>query len=389
MPITPADRLTALPPYLFAEIDRRKNEALRAGRDVIDFGVGDPDEPTHGFIIEAMQQAIRRPELHRYPFGGGLPRFRATVAAFMQRRYGVEVHAQHELVALIGSKEGLGHLPLAVVNPGQTVLVPSPGYPAYHAGTIFAGGEPYVVELSDRNGWLMDFAGIPADVAKRAVLMFINYPNNPTGAVAPREFYRDAVAFAREHDILLASDAAYNDMYFSDVRPPSVLEIPGAKDVAIEFHSASKTFNMTGWRIGFAVGNAAAIAALTRIKSNLDTGVFGAIQEAAVTAYESIERPEIAASRATYRKRGRMMCEALRPLGFVAEPPLATFYLWARTPGGALSMTVAERLLEEANIVCVPGLGFGKSAEGYVRFSLSVPTSRMEAAIERLRRLRW
>ena len=389
MSFAPADRLTTLPPYLFADIDRRKKEAARAGRDVIDFGVGDPDEPTHGFIVDAMQQAIRRPELQRYALGGGLPRFRSMVTAFMHRRYGVTVDPDREVVALLGSKEGLGHLTLAVVNPGQTVLIPSPGYPVYHASTIFAGGVPYAMDLSERTGWLVDFSTIPTDVARRAVLMFVNYPNNPTGAVAPRSFYEEAVAFARQYDILLASDAAYNEMYFTDVKPPSALEVAGAKDVTIEFHSASKTFNMTGWRVGFAVGHSGAVAALTRMKANLDSGVFGAIQEAAVNAYEGIERSEIAASRETYRKRGRMMCEALRPLGFIAEPPLATFYLWARTPGGAPSMAVAERLLAEADIVCVPGYGFGNSGEGYVRFSLSVPNGRMEAAIERLRKLRW
>lgn len=389
MSIAPAKRLSALPAYLFAEIDRKKTAAIAAGRDIIDFGVGDPDQPTYSFIVEAMHAALAKPELHRYPLGGGMPAFRKTIAEFMQRRYGVSVDPQRETLALIGSKEGIGHLPLAVVNPGDTVIVPSPGYPVYHASTLFAGGTPWTLALTDANGWLVDFSTIPSDVARAARLLFVNYPNNPTGAVADLAFYRGAVAFCREHDILLASDAAYNEMSFEGPRPPSVLEVPDARDIAIEFHSASKTFNMTGWRVGFAVGSADAVAALTKIKSNLDSGVFGAVQEAAIAAYRGVEHPELEASRTLYRTRGGLLCEALRGLGFRAQAPKATFYVWAAAPGGLDSMTVANRLLEEINVVCVPGVGFGAAGEGFVRFSLSVPTERIHTAIERMRGLSW
>jgi LL-diaminopimelate aminotransferase len=382
-------RLDALPPYLFADIDRKKRAALQAGRDVIDFGVGDPDCPTYPFIVEAMNQALQKPALHRYALGGGRPEFRRGIARFFQQRYGVELNPQTELVALIGSKEGIGHLPLAVVNPGQTVIVPTPGYPAYLAGTIFAGGTPYALELSARRNWLPDFDTIPADVARQAVLMFINYPNNPTGAVADLEFFHRAVNFARRHNIILAQDAAYNEMFYGDQRPPSILQVPGARDVAIEFHSASKTFNMTGWRVGFAVGNTDVIAALTAIKSNLDSGVFAAIQETAVAAYDGLDRTELRAARSMYAERAELLCGALRTLGFQAAPPPATFYVWAGVPAGCDSLTVCNRLLDEADIVGVPGAGFGPAGEGYVRFSLSVPTERIQAAVERMRVLKW
>ncbi len=384
-----SQRLGALPPYLLAEIDRQKKAALTAGQDVIDFGVGDPDDPTHPFIVEAMKAALDRPELHRYPLGGGTPAFRAAVQAFFARRYGVELNPQTEVLALVGSKEGIGHLPLALIDPGQTVLIPSPGYPAYRAGTIFAGGVPHEMNLSAERRWLIDFATIPSDVARRARLLFVNYPGNPTGATATLDFYREAVDFARQHDLVLASDAAYNEMYLDGQRPPSVLEVPGARDVAIEFHSASKTFNMTGWRIGFVVGCADVVAALGRFKANVDSGVFAAIQQAAVVAYEGIDRPEIEAQRRKYRERAERLCAALRTLGMQADVPRATFYVWARTPAGVDSLTFSRRLLDEAGIVCVPGVGFGAAGEGYVRFSVSVPTPRIDLAIERIRGLRW
>jgi LL-diaminopimelate aminotransferase len=384
-----SQRLNSLPPYLFAEIDRKKRAAKAAGRDIIDFGVGDPDRPTHAFIIERMNQAIRDPANHVYPFGGGSAAFRRCMAVYFERRYGVQLDAQREILALIGSKEGIGHLPLAVVNPGDVVLVPSPGYPVYYAGTVFAGGQPHIVPLTAETGWLPDFGRIPADVARRAVLMFINYPNNPTGATATLEFYARAVAFAQANNLLLAQDAAYNEMYLGQERPPSILQVPGAKDVAIEFHSASKTFNMTGWRIGFAVGNAAVLAALAAIKANFDSGVFGAVQDAACSAYEQIDRSELHEMRELYRFRATALCAGLQRAGFEARPPQATFYIWARVPAGYDSMRVCERLLDEANVVVVPGSGFGPTGEGYVRFALSVPNDRMQVAIERMGALQW
>jgi LL-diaminopimelate aminotransferase len=389
MPITKSERLQSLPPYLFAEIDRKKRAARAAGRDIIDFGVGDPDRPTHAFIIERMQQAVKKPENHPYPLGGGTPEFRRRIAAFFQKRYGVELDPTRELLALIGSKEGIGHLPLALVNPGQTVLIPSPGYPVYMAGTIFAGGKPHILELTEAGKWLPDFDAVPAEVARNAVLMFLNYPNNPTGAVATVDFFARAVAFARKHDMLVAHDAAYNDLYLGNTAPPSILQVPGAREVAIEFHSASKTFNMTGWRIGFVAGNADAIAALAAVKANLDSGVFAAVQEATWEAYSNTDRPELHEMRELYRARAKILCEGLSKLGFGVAPPEATFYIWARVPGGRDSMTVCSRLLDEADVVGVPGVGFGPTGEGYVRFALNQPAERIALAVERMRKLKW
>ncbi len=389
MPVAQSERLDALPPYLFADITRRKLAALQAGREVIDFGVGDPDEPPPPFIRDAMNQALRQTRCHRYDLAGGWPSLRQEIARFFNRRYGVDLDPQAEVLVLIGSKEGIAHLPQAVVNPGQAVLVPVPGYPAYRAGTIFAGAEPITLDLSAAHGWRIDLDGIAPGVARQAALMYLNYPNNPTAATADLAYFERAVAFAHEHDLLLASDAAYNEVYFDDSPPPSVLQVPGARDVAVEFHSASKTFNMTGWRIGFVVGNADAIAALRRVKANYDSGAFPAIQEAACAAYAQYDHPDVVAARQLYRPRAELLCSGLQALGFKAEPPRATFYVWARVPDGCESLTVCTRLLEEADIVGVPGAGFGPSAEGYVRFSLCVPDERIRMAVERMRGLQW
>lgn len=384
-----SQRLHALPPYLFAEIDRKKRAAIEAGRDVIDFGVGDPDQPTYPFILDAMGRALQNPSRHRYPLGGGLPEFRRSIAGFMQGRYGVELNPQAEILALIGSKEGIGHLPLAMVDPGQTVIVPAPGYPVYYASTIFAGGQPYVIDLDPQQGWRLDFGAIPQEVARDAALMFLNYPNNPTGACVDLDYFGEAVEFARMNDVIIAHDAAYNELYYDENPPPSILQVGGAREVAIEFHSASKTFNMTGWRIGFVAGHAQVVEALGRVKANLDSGVFGAIQDAAAEAYSEIDRPEIIAARKEYRSRAELLCSGLKSLGFQAEPPAATFYVWARVPAGMDSISVCTRLLDEADVVGVPGKGFGRVAEGYVRFSVSVPTERIRAAVERMRALKW
>lgn len=389
MHIQVPDRIQALPPYLFAEIDRKKRAAIAAGHDVIDFGVGDPDQPTHPFIIDRMNAALNAPEHHRYPLGGGSPEFRSGIARFMAQRYDVTVDPAAELLALIGSKEGIGHLPLATINPGQTVLVPSPGYPVYRASTVFAGGTPHVFELPADRAYLPDLSALPAEVVDQAALIFLNYPNNPTGALAPLEFFEEAVAWARENHVIIAHDAAYNELYLADERPASILQVEGAREVAVEFHSASKTFNMTGWRIGFAVGNADVIANLARIKANLDSGVFGAIQDAAMHAYDRIDGPELAAMRTLYRERAEMMCATLHEIGFEATPPKATFYLWAQIPAGHDSMSLSARLLDEAHVVGIPGIGFGPSCEGYMRFSLSVPTERTREALERIRRMKW
>ena len=382
-----ANRLGELPPYLFAEIDRKKREAIASGKDVIDLGVGDPDTPTPKFVVDRMAKAIRDPANHTYPFGVGVPEFRQATAEFLQRRFGLKIDPQHELLVLIGSKEGLAHLPLAVVNPGETVLIPQPAYPAYQAATIFAGARPYHLNLSADRGWLPDLDAIPPDVCAAAKLMYLNYPNNPTGAYAPLSFFEDAVAFARRHDILIAQDAPYSELYYNEA-PPSILQVPGAADVAIEFHSLSKTFNMTGWRLGFAVGNASALASLARLKSNVDSGQFSAIQWAGHEAISHPDHVEVRAMLDVYRTRRDMVIEGLRAIGLDATPPPATFYVWTPCPEGYSSMDFATRLLEQAAVVVVPGVGFGQPGEGYFRISLTVPTERLREAIDRMAKVK-
>jgi len=383
-----ASRLNDLPPYLFAEIDRRKREAIEAGRDLIDFGVGDPDRPTHSFIVERMQDAVANPDHHRYALGAGMLEFRRTAAQFVARRFGVEVDPRTEVLALLGSKEGIGHLPTAVVDPGDVVLVPDPGYPVYVSGTVFAGGKCHIMALSEERGWLPSLEEIPPEVARAAKLMYLNYPNNPTGACAPHSFFERAVAFAREYGILIAHDAAYSEMFFGGP-PPSILQVPGARDLSIEFHSLSKTFNMTGWRIGFAVGNRDALAALARVKSNLDSGAFEAVQVAGTAALGDADHPDVRGQIEIYRRRRDLLVAGLREAGFAVKPPEATFYVWAGCPVGTESMSVARRLLDDADVVVIPGVGFGRRGEGYVRFALSVEEERTKVAAERIRRLSW
>jgi LL-diaminopimelate aminotransferase len=392
-----ADRLDHLPAYLFVEIDRKKREAIAAGRDVIDFGVGDPDLPTHPFIVDAMAEAIRKPPHHRYASGAGSPEYRKTIAAFFSRRFGVTLDPNTEVLALLGSKEGLAHLPTGLLNPGQTALIPDPGYPVYIAGTLFAGGKCYKMALREETGWLPDLDAIPASVLDNARLLFLNYPNNPTAACAPLSFFEKAVAFARKHELLIVQDAAYSEMGFKpDAPPPSILQVPGAKDVSIELHSLSKTFNMTGWRAAFAVGNAKAIAALAKVKNNVDSGIFGAVQEAAIAALNGIDRPEIRDQIATYRRRRDILISGLREAGWSVATPQATFYVWTKPPpfirgdqGGSYSMAVASRILAEADVVVIPGIGFGQCGEGYVRFALTVPESRTAEAVKRIGGLTW
>lgn len=390
MPFQRAQRLERLPPYLFIEIDRKKRAARAAGRDVIDFGVGDPDRPTPGFIVDRMAEAIRDPANHRYPHDAGVPEFKQTVAAWFARRFGVTLDPAHEVLTVIGTKEGLGHLPLAVVDPGDVALVPQPGYPVYQSSTLFAGGEPWIMPLTEKRGFLPDLDAIPRDVLDRSALMFVNYPNNPTGAVAGPDFYEQCVGLARRHDFIVCSDAAYTEVYFDDRdRPRSMLEVPGAKDVCVEMHSLSKTFNMTGWRLGFAAGNPDVLAALAKIKANVDSGQFNAIQHAGVAAIAGMDRPEVAAIRDLYRRRRDALVPALQRVGFAVQPPRASFYVWARCPSGYDSMRCAGKLLDEADIVAIPGIGFGLGGDDYVRFALTVEVERIALAAERLARLRW
>lgn len=384
-----SERLSLLPPYLFAEIDRRKNEAIAAKRDVIDFGVGDPDQPTPTFIVDRMTEAIRDPVNHVYSFGIGTLAFREAAARYFSRRFGVTLDPKTEIIGLLGSKEGIGHLPIGVLNPGDVVLVPEPGYPVYVSGTIFAGGRCHAMPLTEERGWLPDLSAVPADVARRAKILWLNYPNNPTGAVAPRSFYEDVVAFARDHGILIAQDAPYCDLYFGEDRPLSLLQIPGANDVAIEFHSLSKTFNMTGWRIAFAVGQRDALAALAKVKSNLDSGIFQAVQVAAMAALDGYDQPEIRDLREMYRKRCRRLVAGLREAGWPASLPQATIYVWAKLPKGVDSQSAARRLLDEANVVVIPGAGLGATGEGFVRFSVVRSEERIAEAVRRISSIRW
>ncbi len=381
-----AERLRQLPPYLFKEIDRKKAEVKAKGVDIIDLGVGDPDLPTPEHIIAEMKRAADNPANHQYPSYSGMMDFKDTVAWWYQKRFGVELDPGTEVVSLIGSKEGIAHLPLAFINPGDVALVPSPAYPVYNIATLFAGGESHVMPLLSKNNFLPDLDAIPSDVADHAKLMFINYPNNPTSAVADLEFFSRVVAFAQKHNILVCHDAAYTEMAFDGYRPPSFLEVDGAKEVGMEFHSLSKTYNMTGWRIGFAVGNAEGVAGLGAIKSNIDSGVFQAVQMAGIEAIRG-DQACVAEMHRIYGARRDLMVEGLKTAGFELDPPKATFYLWIRVPEGYTSASLATRLLEEAGLVVTPGNGFGAPGEGYFRIALTQNRKRLQEAIDRLKSL--
>jgi LL-diaminopimelate aminotransferase len=385
-PFVKSERLQKLPPYLFAEIDRKKKAAIAAGRDVINLGVGDPDRPTPEPIIRSLQANVENPAYHQYALDQGAPELRRSIAEFCRCRYGLELDPEAEILPTIGSKEAIAHFPLAVLNPGDLALVPDPCYPVYLSASRFAGGEIYTMPLEARHGFLPDLDAIPAEIWRRARLLFLNYPNNPTGAAADLAFFEKVVDLARQHDVVIAQDAAYNEMYF-DAPPPSLLQVPGAMDVAIEFHSLSKTFNMTGWRVGFAVGGAPIVAALGQVKANSDSGIFTAIQMAARTALDGYEvlTPPI---RALYRERRDAFVGGLRRIGWDVAASDATFYVWIPCPAGVASIDLCGRLLEEADVVTTPGVGFGPSAEGYIRAALTVETPRLLEAVERIGRLK-
>lgn len=384
---TPADRVKELPPYLFAAIDKMKAEARERGVDLIDFGIGDPDLPTPVHIVEALRAAAGRAELHRYPAYAGSLRCRQAAATFYARRFGVKLDPTCEVLTLIGSKDGISHLPLAITNPGDLALVPDPAYPVYATTTRFVGGEVHTFGLLPGQEFLPDLDRIPDEVARRAKLIYINYPNNPTGGVATLEDLARVLAFARRNDLLIVSDLAYSEMFLDDTRPPSLLELDGARQRCIEFYSLSKTYNMTGWRVGFAVGNAELVGALGKIKTNMDSGVFGVVQEAAVAALEGDEGC-VESLRAVYRQRRDLLVQGLKELGLEVRPQRATFYLFAPVPGGAGSMDYAARLLHEIGVVVTPGVGFGERGEGFIRFSLTVETTRIRQAVERMRGMR-
>ncbi|MBI2913532.1 MAG: LL-diaminopimelate aminotransferase [Chloroflexi bacterium] len=378
-----ARRIEKLPPYLFAEISRKIADKRAQGVDVISFAIGDPDLPTPPHVIEALNEAARDPANHRYPETEGLPELREAIARWYGRRFGVELDPQREVLPLIGSKEGIGHIPLCFIDPGDVALVPDPGYPVYAIGTMFAGGEPYYQPLTEENDFLPDLGAVPEATARRAKLLWLNYPNNPTGAVADVDFFERAVAFARKHGISVLHDGPYSEVAFDGYRPPSFLQADGAREVGIEFHSLSKSYNMTGWRIGMAVGNAQIIDALMRVKSNLDSGVPQAIQRMAIAALEGDQGCIEEHNRVYQRRRDRLLA-ALSKLGLRVRPPRASLYLWARVPEGTTSLEFATRLLDEAGVVVTPGTGYGPSGEGYVRLSVTLQDERLEEGVRRL-----
>jgi LL-diaminopimelate aminotransferase len=388
MRIEKAKRIDQIPPYLFAEIDKKKQEMRKKGVDLIDLGIGDPDLPTPKLIIERLKTAAENPRNHRYPSYEGMIEFRTAVARWYEKRFGVHLDPQTEVLSLIGSKEGIAHVPLAFVNPGDYTLVPSPGYPVYRVSTLFAGGTPYFLTLRKENGFLPNLSEIPKEVAKKAKLLFINYPNNPTSAVAEKSFFEEVVAFARRYEIIVCHDAAYSEIAFDGYQPPSFMEVEGAKEVGIEFHSLSKTFNMTGWRIGFAVGHSDIVSTLGRVKTNIDSGVFQAIQEAGTEALNHFDTPfpEIIT---IYERRRDILVKGLREIGLEVDLPRATFYVWFQVPRGYSSAQFAGLLLEKGGIVATPGNGFGEAGEGYIRMALTVDEKRIKEAIERLKKIQF
>ena len=382
--IEKSDRLKALPPYLFKEIDRQKSEARKKGVDIIDLGVGDPDMPTPSHIIEALNKAAWEPANHRYPSYSGMGAFNEAVARWYQRRFHVSLSSETEVVTLIGSKEGIANIPLALINPGDIGLATSPGYPVYNTGIQFAGGQTHFMDLLKSNQFLPDLSAVPDSVAAKARLMFINYPNNPTSAVATAAFFKEVVRFAEKHNIIVCHDAAYSEMAFDGYRPPSFLETEGAKDVGVEFHSLSKTYNMTGWRLGFAVGRAEVIQALGQVKSNIDSGAFQAVQYAGIAALDG-DQACVENMNHEYTLRRNILVEGLHQIGLSVEKPRATFYVWIEIPKGYTSTTFASHLLTRAGIVATPGNGFGTPGEGYVRMALTVGTERMKEAVSRMK----
>ncbi len=382
----PSERLKKLPPYLFVRLEELKEKAKKEGKDLIDLGIGDPDLPTPDFIIQAMKKALDNPENHRYPTSRGLLAFREAVCEFMERRFNVKVSPE-QVVSLIGSKEGIAHFPLAWINPKDIALVPNPAYPVYKIGTIFAEGEPYFMPLKEENNFLPDFDAIPKDIWERAKILFLNYPNNPTSAVCELDFFERAVFYAKKYKLWVVNDCAYSELCFDGFLAPSILQVSGAEEVAIEFHSLSKTFNMTGWRVGFAVGAKPAIDMLAKVKSNIDSGVFQAIQWAGVVALKEGEQA-IKDIRRIYQNRRDILAEALNEVGLEYQKPKATFYFWVKCPKGLSSEEMVALLLEQAGIIASPGSGYGEEGEGYIRLAIVTNEERLKEAKQRLLRLK-
>ena len=380
-----ASRVKHLPPYLFASIDKMKQKAIGKGMDLIDLSIGDPDIPTPAVIVNAMKKAVGNPVHHRYPSYEGMLSFREAVARWYRKRFHVELDPRKEVLSLIGSKEGIGHIPLAFVNPGDFVLVPSPGYPVYPIGTLFAGGNSHFMPLREENNFLPDLDRIPVKVLQKTKIIFINYPNNPTSAVAPPDFYKEVIRIAVKYNIIVCHDASYTEIYYG-TKPLSFMQIPGAKDIGIEFHSLSKTYNMTGWRIGFAVGNREVLAGLGKVKTNLDSGVFQAVQEAAITALE-MEQESLLPIRRTYEERRDVLYNGLKKLGMDLLKPKATFYVWVKVPSPFDSMSFVTHMLNKTGVLATPGNGFGDAGEGYVRFALTASAERIKEAVDRIQRI--
>lgn len=380
-----AQRIRQLPPYLFAEIDRIMEEKRNQGISLVNFGIGDPDLPTPDHIVERLRREASRPYNHRYPSYQGMRAFREAAASWFARRFQVDLDPDREVLTLIGSKEGIAHLPWALLDPNDLALIPDPAYPVYRAATILAGGNPYPVPLLEENGFLPDLDAIPEEIWARAKLFFVNYPNNPTSATATLDFYRELVERCRRHDVLIAGDMAYCELVYEGEPAPSLLQVPGARERTIEFYSLSKTYNMTGWRIGFAVGCEGLVSALGKIKTNIDSGVFNAVQWAGI---EALEGPQdcVEQNRQTYKRRRDALQACFDRLGWRYLPCKATLYLWVRTPEGMTSAEFTTQLLERAGVVTAPGAAYGEHGEGYVRFSLSLPDHELEEGVFRLER---
>ena len=379
-----ARRIENLPPYLFVEISKKIAEKQAKGEDVISLAIGDPDIPTPSHIIERLCRASEDPKNHRYPESGGLPEFRRAISKWYQKRFGVALDPDKEVLPLIGSKEGIGHIALCFIDPGDTALVPDPAYPVYSISTMFAGGLPHCMPLIQENEFLPDLTAIPKDIARKAKVIWINYPNNPTSAVADLKFFEGVVAFAKRHGIAVCHDGPYTEVAFDGYRPVSFLQAEGSREVGVEFHSLSKSYNMTGWRVGMAVGNPAMIDALKRVKSNLDSGIPQALQHAAI---EALTGPQdcISEHNTIYQRRRDRLLQALNQIGIQAKPPRASLYIWAKVPKGYTSVEFATLLLDEVGVVVIPGVSYGKHGEGYIRLSLTVPDKRLEEAIDRLK----
>jgi LL-diaminopimelate aminotransferase len=382
-----AKRLGKIPPYLFAEIDRKVQQKKREGIDVISLGIGDPDLATPGRIVSVLQETAADPANHRYPSYFGLAELREAIARWYAERSGVELDPATEILPTLGSKDGISHVPLALVDPGDVVLAPDPGYTVYVTGAVMAGAEPHIMPLTAQNRWLPDLDAIPSEVAQRARLMWLNYPNNPTAATADRDFLVRAVEFCRRHDIILCHDAPYSEIAFDGYRPLTLFEIPGAKEVGLEFHSLSKTYNMTGWRIGWVCGRADLVNLIGQLKTNIDSGIFQAVQWAAIEALNGGE-DETKAACAVYARRHRVVAETLNSLGWNIKPPRATFYVWAPVPKGYDSIGFATHVLDEVGVNITPGVGFGEHGEGYFRLSVTAADARLEEAMTRMRKLR-